>query len=130
MAQTMDEFQKVVDSMLIQHQSILDIITKGQEASARVSRSVTKSVTNCGCLSVETRKNDIPEDATLSDLKYIFNSHLKGVLCPTCRDVIETELGKQLFYMAALANTLNLSISDIMKKEQKKLNTLTIYNLR
>lgn len=130
MVQSIDEFQKVVDSMLIQHQSILDIISKGQEASARVNRSVTKSVTNCGCLAVETRKNEIPEDATLSDLKYIFHSHLKGALCPTCRDIIQSELGKQLFYIAALANTLGLSIDDIMKREEENLKTLTVYNLR
>jgi len=110
MVQSFDDFQKVVDSMLIQHQSILDIISKGQEASARVNRSVTKSVTSCGCLTVDAQKNEIPEDATLSDLKYIFHSHLKGTLCPTCRDIIQSELGKQLFYIAALANTLGLSI--------------------
>lgn len=130
MVQTIDEFQKVVDSMLIQHQSILDIISKGQEASGRVNRSVIKSVTNCGCLAVETRKNEIPEDATLSDLKYIFQSHLKGTLCPTCREVIQSELGKQLFYIAALANTLGLSVNDIMKREEENLKTLTVYNLR
>ena len=130
MVQSIDEFQKVVDSMLIQHQSILDIISKGQEASARVNRSVTKSVTNCGCLAVETRKNEIPEDATLSDLKYIFHSHLKGSLCPTCRDIVQSEMGKQLFYIAALANTLGLSIEDIMKREEENLKTLTVYNLR
>ena len=130
MVQSIDEFQKVVDSMLIQHQSILDIISKGHEASARVNRSVTKSVTSCGCLTVETCKRKIPEDATLSDLKYIFNSHIKGNLCPTCQDVVETELGKQLFYMAALANTLGLSIDDVIRKEMEKLKTLTIYNLR
>lgn len=130
MVQSIDDFQKVVDSMLIQHQSILDIISKGQEASARVNRSVTKSVTNCGCLAVETQKNEIPEDATLSDLKYIFHSHLKGNLCPTCREIIQSELGKQLFYIAALANTLGLSVNDIMKREEENLKTLTVYNLR
>lgn len=130
MVQTIDEFQKVVDSMLIQHQSILDIISKGQEASARVNRSVTKSVTSCGCLTVEAEKNEIPEDATLSDLKYLFNSHLKGILCPACRDIIEAELGKQLFYIAALANTLGLSIDEILRKEGENLKTLTVYNLR
>ncbi|KUO64441.1 MAG: hypothetical protein APF84_10755 [Gracilibacter sp. BRH_c7a] len=130
MVQSFDDFQKVVDSMLIQHQSILDIISKGQEASARVNRSVTKSVTSCGCLTVDAQKNEIPEDATLSDLKYIFHSHLKGTLCPTCRDIIQSELGKQLFYIAALANTLGLSIDDILKREEENLKTLTVYNLR
>lgn len=130
MATTNDDFQKTVDSMLIQHQSILDILSKGQEASARVNRAVSKSVTTCGCITIDARKNPIPEDATLADLKYLLNSHLKGVLCPSCREIVETELGKQLFYIAALANTLGLSLDYIMKKEEEKLKTLTVYNLR
>lgn len=125
-----DEFQKTVDSMLIQHQSILDILSKGQEASARVNRAIVKSVTSCGCVSVNAQKNAIPEGATLADLKYIFTSHMDGELCPNCREIVETELGKQLFYITALANTLDLSINDILTKEKKRLNTLTVYNLR
>ncbi|RNC62763.1 MAG: hypothetical protein AWM53_02038 [Candidatus Dichloromethanomonas elyunquensis] len=127
---TNDNFQKIVDSMLIQHQSILDILSKGQEASARVNRAIIKSVTSCGCISIEAQKYTIPEEATLADLKFIFNSHLKGVLCPNCRDIIETELGKQFFYIAALANTLGFSLDEVLEKEQQKLKTLTVYNLR
>lgn len=125
-----DDFQEIVDSMLIQHQSILDILSKGQEASARVNRAVVKSVTNCGCITVAAKKNNIPEDATLADLKHILSSHLNGALCPNCREIIETELGKQFFYITALANTLGFSIDDILDKEKVKLKTLTVYNLR
>lgn len=130
MSPTNDDFQKTVDRMLIQHQSIMDILSKGQDASARVNRAVVKSVTSCGCLSVEAKKNKIPENATLADLKYVFNSHLKGTLCDNCKDILEMELGKQLFYIAALANTLGLSVDDILKKEEENLNTLTVFNLR
>ncbi|HHV65934.1 MAG TPA: DUF1573 domain-containing protein [Peptococcaceae bacterium] len=130
MSPTLDEFQELVDSMLIQHQSILDILSKGQEASARVNRAVVKSVTNCGCISVEAKKNVIPEDATLADLKHILSNHLQGNLCPNCRDIIEAELGKQLFYITALVNTLGFTLEDILKREESNLKTLTIYNLR
>ena len=125
-----DEFQKTVDSMLIQHQSILDILSKGQEASARVNRAIVKSVTTCGCISVDAQKNTIPEDATLADLKFILSSHINGHLCNNCREIVESELGKQLFYITALANTLDLSINEILTKEQERLNTLTVYHLR
>ncbi|MDA8229397.1 MAG: DUF1573 domain-containing protein [Desulfitobacterium hafniense] len=124
-----DEFQEVVKSLLIRHQSILDIVTKGQETSARVNRAVVKSVTSCGCLSVNARKKALPEDACLSDLKGLLDSQVEGSICPNCRDIIETELGKQLFYIAALANTLNISLEEVFSKEMKKLSTLTIFNL-
>ena len=129
MEQLTDQFQSTVKELLIRHQSILDIITKGQEASARVNRAVIKAVTNCGCLAIEAQKKPIPEDASLFDLKQLLDSNLHGKLCDSCRDIIETELGKQLFYIAALTNTLNISLSDVIKKEEKKLSTLTIFNL-
>jgi len=130
MTSTNNKFQELVDSMLIQHQSILDILSKGQEASARVNRAVVKSVTSCGCIAVNAQKYTIPEEATLADLKFIFNSQIQGTLCSSCAEIIESELGKQLFYIAALANTLDLSVDEILEKEQQKLNTLTVYNLR
>jgi len=124
-----DRFQKLVDSLLIRHQSILDILSKGQETSARVNRAVVKSVTSCGCLAVEAHKPVIPENASLSDLKQFIDSQVEGQLCDSCRDIIETELGKQLFYIAALANTLDISLNDVVEKEEKRLATLTIFNL-
>lgn len=130
MSTTIANFQKTVDEMLIQHQSILDILTKSQEASARVNRAVVKSITACGCISVDAHKTPIPDTATLADLRYILNSNLKGTLCSNCREIIETELGKQLFYITALTNTFDLSVNDILKKEEERLKTLTVFNLR
>lgn len=124
-----DNFQSTVKSLLIRHQSILDILTKGQEASARVNRAVVKSVTSCGCLAIEAHKKTIPENATLYDLKNLLDSNVQGNLCDNCRDTIESELGKQLFYIAALANTLDISLEDVFEREMKKLSTLTIFNM-
>jgi hypothetical protein len=127
--QLTEDFQNKVKSLLIRHQSILDILSKGQEASARVNRAVVKAVTNCGCIGVDAHKKPIPEDATLYDLKILLNSQMDGTICDNCRDIIMTELGKQLFYIAALSNTLNISLSEVIAKEQDKLSTLTIFNL-
>lgn len=123
-------FQKTVDTMLIRHQSILDILAKNQESSARVTRAITEAVTSCGCLTIEARKKSIPESATISDLKGLLSSHLTGNLCPNCREAIETELGRQMFYLAALANTLNLSIDQAIEREENMLKTLTVFTLR
>lgn len=129
MSDTTDNFQNIVGEMLLQHQSILDIISKGQETSARVNRAVIKAVTNCGCISINASKVIIPDNATLADLKHLLNNHIEGSLCENCRDVIESELGKELFYLTALINTLGLSLNDILEKETDKLKTLGIYNL-
>ena len=129
MEQLTDQFQSTVKSLLIRHQSILDILSKGQETSARVNRAVVKSVTNCGCHAVNAHKKSLPPDASLADLKELLDSQLEGSICTNCRDIIAAELGKQLFYIAALANALDISLSDVLDQEHKKLNTLTIFNL-
>ena len=129
MEQLTDQFQSTVKSLLIRHQSILDILSKGQESSGRVNRAVVKSVTSCGCHAINAYKKPIPQDASLADLKELLNSQLEGLICDNCRDIVEAELGKQLFYMAALANALDISLSDVLYHEHKKLQTLTVFNL-
>ncbi|MGI6120540.1 MAG: DUF1573 domain-containing protein [Desulfosporosinus sp.] len=129
MEQLTDQFQSTVKSLLIRHQSILDILSKGQESSARVNRAVVKSVTSCGCHAINAHKKPIPPDASLADLKELLNSQLEGSTCDNCRDIIEAELGKQLFYIAALSNTLDISLTDVINRELKKLQTLTIFNM-
>jgi hypothetical protein len=127
--QLTEDFQNKVKSLLIRHQSILDILSKSQEASARVNRAVVKSVTNCGCIGIDAHKKVIPSEATLSDLKDLLNNHIDGQICDNCRDIIMTELGKQFFYIAALANALNISLPDVINKEEDMLATLTVFNL-
>lgn len=129
MNQLTEDFQNKVKSLLIRHQSILDILSKSQEASARVNRAVVKSVTNCGCIGIDAHKKVIPSEATLSDLKDFLNNHIDGQICDNCRDIIMTELGKQFFYIAALANALNISLPDVISKEEDMLATLTVFNL-
>ncbi|NPV28989.1 MAG: DUF1573 domain-containing protein [Firmicutes bacterium] len=123
-----DEFQNMVSELLIRHHSILDVLSKFQEACARTNRATVKAVTGCGCLSIEAKKKPIPSDASLLDLKDYFESHLRGELCPNCREIIETEIGKTLFYLTALCNLLDLNLYDIFLKEHKKISTLRVFN--
>lgn len=124
-----DEFQNTVSELLIRHQSILDVLSKLQEASSRVNRAVTKSVTSCGCIKVSAEKRKVPENISISELKGYVDSHLNGELCPNCQEIVEAEIGRSLFYVAALCNQLDLNLYDIFIKEQKKLSTLRFFNL-
>lgn len=124
-----DEFQNTVSELLIRHQSILDVLSKLQEASSRINRSVTKAVTSCGCIKVRAEKKGIPEDVSLAELRSYLDSHLNGKLCASCQEIVETELGRALFYMAALCNHLDINLYDVFIKEHKKLSTLRFFNL-
>ncbi len=123
-----DEFQNTVAELLIRHHSVLDVLSKSQEAAARTNRSVVKAVTNCGCIKINASKKNIPADAAFSDLKSLFDSHINGGLCDNCKEIVESEIGRSLFYLAALCNLLDLNLYDVFIKEHKKMSTLRIFN--
>ena len=128
-----DNFQNSVDESLLRHRSILDIITKLQESGARVNRAVAKSVTNCGCIKVEAKKQYTPgstDDVDLDTLISSLDTHMKGNLCENCREVLEGELGNNLFYITSLCNLLDLNLYDILLKEYDKISTLGKYTMR
>jgi hypothetical protein len=123
------QFQGCVEEYLIRHRSILDVLSKLQESAARTQRAVTKAVTTCGCVRVEAEKAVIPPDITYPQLKEHMDTHLRGQLCEVCRDVIETEMGQNLFYLAALCTIANLDMEEILRKQCDRLKTLGNYYL-
>jgi hypothetical protein len=128
-----DDFQNSVDESLLRHRSILDIITKLQESQARVNRAVAKSITNCGCIKVEAKKQFTPatiDDLNLDTLSASLDTHMQGNLCKNCREVLERELGNNLFYITSLCNLLDLNLYDILLKEYDKISTLGKYTMR
>ena len=128
-----DEFQNSVNESLLRHRSILDILSKLQESESRINRSVIKSVTNCGCLGIDSDNQELPnvqEDVDIEELKYCLKTHVEGELCENCQEVVETEIGNNLFYLASLCNTLNLNLYDIILKEMDNINTLGKFTLR
>lgn len=125
-----DEFQNLVEDTLIRHHSLLDIMSKFSESSSRINRALTKSITNCGCVSMEAKKINIPEFInSLDDLKPLLDKHIRGELCTHCEDVLTEEMGKLLFYLAALCNTMDISLYDVLIKEYKKTRALGSFNL-
>lgn len=130
-----DDFQNTVDNSLLRHKSILDIMTKLEESQGRINRAVAKSVTNCGCIEINAKRQQLPnesedEDIDIESLKNCLKSHINGKICDNCRGVIESEIGNNLFYLAALCNILDLNLYDILLKEYDKIDTLGKYNLR
>ena len=125
-----DNFQNSVDECLLRHRSLLDIMTKLQESQGRINRALAKSVTNCGCIEIDATKQQMPKDDDIDSFKNHLNTHLDGTLCDNCRDVLEREMGNNLFYLTSLCNLLDLNLYDILLKEYDKINTLGKYTFR
>jgi len=126
----MEDFQNIVNDLLMRNRSILDIVSKVQTSAGRVNRSVIKSVTHCGCIEIDGKKQAFPEEGSIEELSELLSSQVGGKLCPNCRATIEKEIGGALFYLAALCNTLGISLYDVILKEKEALNTLGSYSLR
>ena len=117
-------FQDMVSDVLIRHRSVLDCLTKYQESTARVNRSIIKAVTDCGCISIQANKKQYPAKDSLKECGKYMDSHLKGKLCEHCREVIAEELGKHLFYLTALCNTLEFDLENLFGLEYERISTL------
>jgi hypothetical protein len=125
-----EDFQNVVDELLVRNRSILDILSKVQTSTGRVNRAVIKAATHCGCIGIDGKKQSFPEEANVSELRRLRSTQLKGKLCEECRSTVEDELGGALFYLASLCNALDISLYDVILKEKEKLSTLGDYSLR
>lgn len=125
-----DDFQNSVNESLLRHKSILDIITKYSESNARVNRAVVKAVTNCGCIKISAEKQHLPEYNSMEEISHCLNTHVEGDLCDNCREIIEREIGNNLFYLTSLCNDLDISFYDALLKEHDKINTLGKFTFR
>ncbi len=58
------------------------------------------------------------------------NNHIVGKLCDNCKEVMNEEIGSYLFYLAALCNSLDLDLDQIIESEYNTIKTLGIYSLK
>lgn len=126
-----DDFQNAVDECLLRHKSLVDIMTKLQESEGRINRALAKSITNCGCIELNAKKQPTPnDDIDIETYKKQLNTHLEGKLCDNCREVLEREIGNNIFYLTSLCNLLDLNLYDILLKEYNKIGTLGEFTFR
>ncbi|WMM25539.1 DUF1573 domain-containing protein [Tissierella sp. MB52-C2] len=124
-----ENLQEQVSQVLIRHKSILDITTKLDEYNARINRAVAKSVTSCGCISINASKQDFSNDS-FEEMLDTVKDHLEGNVCNSCKEVLNGEIGSYLFYLAALCNSLDLNLNEILKSEYNTIKTLGVFSLK
>ncbi len=123
-----DEYQNCVNDCLIRHNNILDIITKYSETNSKVNRAIAKSITNCGCINVKNISCINNEENNINN-GISSDNKTSCVACADCREVIEKEIGNNLFYLTSLCNLLGISLYDIIIREYNKMITLGKFNL-
>ncbi|WEK53836.1 MAG: DUF1573 domain-containing protein [Candidatus Cohnella colombiensis] len=128
-APSIEQFQTQVSELLLRHRSLLDVLTKFSQSNASVNRAVAKSITECGCIELTARHQGFSEEMELTHANRHSQSHTNGQLCEQCSEIIRSELGKNLFYMSALCNSLDVNLQEVIAKEAEKCSTLGWFNL-
>ncbi len=126
---SLKEFQNQVSELLLRHRSILDVLSKYDQSNSSVHRSVVKAITECGCVEVRASKQPYTENMTLEQAKDILQTHMSGNLCDNCLEAVSSELGRNIFYMAALCNLLGIDLGEVITKESSKCSTLGLFRL-
>lgn len=128
----LEQFQNFIDDLVLRNKSILDQMTKLQDACARLNRTLSKSATTCGCVKMTITKQqlDFTNISNIEELKSLLSTHVEGYPCNSCNESIEKEMGRVLFYMAAIANTLGISLSSVIESEKARTSLLGSYSLK
>jgi len=126
----LDSFQFAVSEFLVRNKSILDEMTKLEDSNARINRTISKAVTQCGCIKINACRQEFPDEMDMEKIKAALSSHIEGELCPNCRDILEKDIGRHLFYLATICNNLDLNLYDIIIKEHERVQLLGKYSLR
>jgi hypothetical protein len=79
---------------------------------------------------INGKKQVFPEDGSFEEIRDAMKTHIDGSLCSNCRDAIEKDIGRNLFYLASICNNLDLNMYDIFIKELDRIKMLGKYNLR
>ncbi len=127
---TCSNFQTIVQENLVRHYSILDLVSKFQESNARVNRAIFRAVTDCGCIEIRSTKQTLPSDCSFAEIKQYLKSHVEGNLCENCREIVEAEMGQNIFYLTGICNALGLNLEEVIAKEGKRVETLGMFHLR
>ncbi|AZN38454.1 DUF1573 domain-containing protein [Paenibacillus albus] len=128
-APTLEQFQQQVSELLLRHRSLLDVMSKYGQSGTSVNRAVAKAVTECGCIELNARKQQFADDFNLEQAKTKLHHHISGDLCEHCKEAIQNELGRNMFYMSAMCNLLDIQLADVIDRESDKCSTLGLFNL-
>ncbi len=128
----LENFQMFISDILIRNKSILDQTTKLQDACTHLCRTISKAATSCGCITIDATKQQytFSENTSLDQVKELMKTHVNGKLCENCQELLEKELGRVLFYLSAIANTFDVSLSDVLQKEKYRTELLGKYSLK
>ncbi len=120
--------QQKADEYLLVNPSVLQIFLQMQQAALRLNQSVLRAANTCGCIKLGTQKLPSSDFAWQQIKNQPTGDDLAG-LCPKCQRELKDRFGALLFYAAALANALHISLDDLVEGEITKLDLLGYFML-
>lgn len=70
-----------------------------------------------------------PTGLRIEEAQHKLGTHVQGHLCENCKEIVSDQLGKNMFYISALCNLLDIKLEDVVERESKKCSTLGFFNM-
>ena len=80
-------------------------------------------------IQVDAGRQTVPANISYWEMKEHMETHVKGEMCEHCREVLEQEIGRNLYYLTALCDLFGLRLERVLQEEQKRIATLGVFNL-
>ena len=116
--------QQKADEYLLANPSVLQILLQMQQNALRLNQATLRAANTCGCIKLGTDKLPSVGSLNWQQLNQQPTGDKLAGLCPECRHEIKDKLGSLLFYAAALANSMDISLDDLVETEITKLDLL------
>ncbi|MBR3942668.1 MAG: DUF1573 domain-containing protein [Clostridia bacterium] len=123
MTQNFDRLQQAIEKYYHRNKGIMDTLSKLSISVAKTQRSVIKSATQCGCTEIFAIKQP-------PDLEREAESMLIGCVCPSCREIIEKNLGDTLFYFLSLVQLTGTNFDSLIESQLHQTEWLGKFNLK
>ena len=92
MTQDFERLQLAIEKYYHRNKGIMDTLSKLNVSVSKTQRAVVKTATQCGCTEIFVTKQP-------PGLEREAESMLIGRICPSCREVLEKNLGDTFFYL-------------------------------
>ncbi len=123
MDDTITHLSKVIQQYFFRNKGIADTISKLSSSIDKVTRSIVKAATHCGCIEFYAKKQPslTPGEAT---------NMMQGELCSRCREKIEQCIGESFFYLISLCIAMGSDPQKILQDQVEQMKILGKFNLR
>jgi len=121
--------QHLVSQFLIRHRSILDVQSKLNEATARISRALAYAVVTCGCVQIHAERQCFPATLGWETAVAFSPPTWRGNRASAVGSIWRARSAAPSSTWPPLCHISGLNLDAILRKERDRVSALGVYHL-